>query len=284
MLRQAQHEGSTHGLTLSLSKDEAKIWEIVVAQLEIVPVLCLKDNYAYLVFEPGGACAVVDPSEAAPVQRELSQRGLKLTHILNTHHHHDHVGGNLALKQATGAQIIAAEKDRARIPGLDIGLREGETFRLGAHEARILEIPAHTSGHIAYWFAGEKAVFTGDTLFLMGCGRLFEGTPAMMSASLAKLVALPGDTRVFCGHEYTLNNGRFALTLEPDNADLQKRMKEDGETRAAGKPTVPATIALEKKTNPFLRAASHEIRRTLGMERANDVEVFAEMRRRKDAF
>jgi hydroxyacylglutathione hydrolase len=255
------------------------------ARLEIEPVACLKDNYAYLVFEPGaGACAVVDPSEAAPVQRALAARGLKLTHILNTHHHHDHIGGNLALKAATGAEIVAAEKDRARIPGLDTGLREGDTLRLGAHEARILEIPAHTSAHLAYWFTEAGAVFTGDTLFLMGCGRLFEGTPAMMHASLAKLTALPDDTRVFCGHEYTLNNGRFALTVEPGNADLQARMKDAADMRAAGKPTVPATIALEKKTNPFLRTGSPEIRRTLGMENASDVDIFAELRRRKDVF
>jgi hydroxyacylglutathione hydrolase len=255
-----------------------------MAGLEIVPVSCLRDNYAYLVIEAGGACAVVDPSEATPVSRELAARRLTLTHILNTHLHHDHVGGNLALKSASGAQIVAAEKDRARIPGLDVGLREGDVFRLGNARARILEIPAHTSAHIAYWFEDAKAVFTGDTLFLMGCGRLFEGTPAMMSASLAKLAGLPGDTRVFCGHEYTLNNGRFALTLEPGNTDLQQRMKETAETRAKGEPTVPATMALEKKTNPFLRANSPEIRRALGMERASDVDVFAEMRRRKDAF
>lgn len=256
-----------------------------MAELEIHPVPCLRDNYAYLVFERGsGACAVVDPSEAVPVERALAASGLKLTHILNTHHHHDHIGGNLALKRATGAKIHAAEKDRARIPGLDHGLREGEVFRLGAHEARILEIPAHTSGHIAYWFTDARAVFTGDTLFLMGCGRLFEGTPEMMCASLAKLAGLPSETRVFCGHEYTLNNGRFALTVEPGNADLQARMKEAAELRATGRPTVPATLALEKKTNPFLRAHSPEIRRALGMGKSGDVEVFAELRRRKDVF
>ncbi len=257
----------------------------MTTRLEIEPVSCLKDNYAYLVFEQGsGTCAVVDPSEAAPVQRAIAAHGLKLTHILNTHHHHDHIGGNLALKAATGAEIAAAEKDRARIPGLDIGLRHGDTFRFGGHEARILEIPAHTSAHLAYWFMQAGAVFTGDTLFLMGCGRLFEGTPAMMHASLAKLAALPDDTRVFCGHEYTLNNGRFALSVEPGNVDLQTRMKDATEMRAAGKPTVPGTIALEKKTNPFLRAASPEIRRTLGIENASDVDIFAELRRRKDVF
>ncbi len=256
-----------------------------MSSLEIEPIACLKDNYAYLVFDrAAGVCAVVDPSEAAPVQRALAARKLTLTHILDTHHHHDHVGGNLALKQASGAKIIGAEKDRARLPGLDTGLREGETFHFGPHEVRILEIPAHTSGHIAYWFTQARVVFTGDTLFLMGCGRLFEGTPPMMWASLTKLMALPDDTRIYCGHEYTLNNGRFALTLEPGNKDLQARMKDVERLRAGGKPTVPATLALEKKTNPFLRVGSPEIRRTLGMERASDVDIFAEIRRRKDAF
>jgi hydroxyacylglutathione hydrolase len=252
---------------------------------EIVAIACLKDNYAYLVFDRAAAvCAVVDPSEAAPVSAALAQRKLVLTHILNTHHHHDHVGGNLALKQATGAAIVGAANDCARIPGLDQGVGEGETFRLGTHEARVLEIPGHTSGHIAYWFEAARAVFTGDTLFLMGCGRLFEGTPAMMWASLTKLVALPDDTRIYCGHEYTLNNGRFALTLEPGNQALQARMKETEKLRTSGKSTVPATLALEKKTNPFLRAGSAKIRGTLGMAKASDVDVFAEIRRRKDAF
>ncbi|MGQ0742119.1 MAG: hydroxyacylglutathione hydrolase [Alphaproteobacteria bacterium] len=256
-----------------------------MARLEIEPVPCLIDNYAYLVYERGGPfCAVVDPSEAAPLQRALAARGLKLTHILNTHHHHDHVGGNPVLKQESGAQIVAAEKDRARIPGLDVGLREGDVFRLGACEARIIEIPAHTSAHIAYWFVDDGAVFTGDTLFLMGCGRLFEGTPEMMCTSLAKLAALPAETRVFCGHEYTLNNGHFAQTVEPNNTALQARMKKESETRARGQPTVPGKIGEELATNPFLRTHSPEIRKALGMDKASDVDVFAELRRRKDVF
>jgi hydroxyacylglutathione hydrolase len=256
-----------------------------MSDLEIKAIACLKDNYAYLVSDrAAGVCAVVDPSEAAPVSAALAERKLALTHILNTHHHHDHVGGNLALKHATGAAIVGAEKDRARIPGLDHGGGDGETFRLGPHEARILEIPGHTSGHIAYWFGAARAVFTGDTLFLMGCGRLFEGTPAMMWVSLTKLMALPDDTRIYCGHEYTLNNGRFALTLEPGNQALQARMKEVEKFRASGKPTVPATLALEKQTNPFLRTGSPEIREGLDMKNADDVDVFAEIRRRKDAF
>ena len=252
-----------------------------MAKLRIEPIACLKDNYAYLVHE-GGLCAVVDPSEPEPVQAALAVRGLKLTHILNTHHHWDHTGGNRALKTAFGAVVVGPEKDRDRIPEIDIGVDEAQGWRFGAHMVRILEVPAHTKGAIAFVFDG--AVFTGDTLFTMGCGRLFEGTPAMMDASLAKLIALPDDTAVYCGHEYTLNNGRFALTLEPGNRDLQARMKDVEAARAKGHPTVPSSIGLEKRTNPFVRTGSAEIRAMLKMENAEAVDVFAEMRRRKDSF
>ena len=256
-----------------------------MAKLEIELVPCLKDNYAYLVFDRSeGVCGVVDASEAEPVKRALEARGLKLTHILSTHHHMDHVGGNLALKQAFGVQVIGAAKDAARIPGMDIGLKEGDTFSLGSHVARVLEIPAHTSQHIAFWFEADRAVFTGDTLFAMGCGRLFEGTAEMMWASLSKLMRLPDDVRIYCGHEYTEANGRFALTVEPDNADLRARMDEVRAKRAQSLPTIPTMMGLEKKTNPFLRAQSPEIRQTLGLEAATNVEVFAETRRRKDKF
>ena len=256
-----------------------------MATLEIELVPCLKDNYAYLVFDRSeGVCGVVDASEADPVKRALEARGLKLTHILSTHHHPDHVGGNLALKQAFGVQVVGAAKDSARIPGIDIGLNDGDIFRLGTHVARVLEIPAHTSQHIAFFFEKDRAVFTGDTLFAMGCGRLFEGTPDMMWSSLSKLMKLPDDTRVYCGHEYTEANGRFALTVEPDNADLQHRMDEVRAARANGLPTIPSNMGLEKKTNPFLRAESRDIRRTLALENASNVDVFAETRRRKDKF
>jgi hydroxyacylglutathione hydrolase len=256
-----------------------------MAKLEIELVPCLKDNYAYLAFDSAeGVCAVVDASEAEPVRRALEARGLKLTHILSTHHHMDHVGGNLALKQAFGVQVVGAAKDAARIPGIDIGLKEGDTFGLGSHVARVLEIPAHTSQHIAFWFEADRAVFTGDTLFAMGCGRLFEGTADMMWSSLSKLMRLPDDVRIYCGHEYTEANGRFALTVEPENADLKARMEEVRAKRARGLPTIPTIMGLEKKTNPFLRAQSPEIRQTLGLEDATNVEVFAETRRRKDRF
>ena len=173
-----------------------------MSMLEIDPVPCLKDNYAYLVYDRAqGVCGVVDASEAEPVKRALEAKGLKLTHILSTHHHNDHVGGNLALKSAFGVKVVGAAKDAARIPGLDIGLAEGDVFELGSHKARILEIPAHTSQHIAFWFTEDRAVFTGDTLFAMGCGRLFEGTADQMWSSLSKLMKLPSDTRIYCGHE-----------------------------------------------------------------------------------
>jgi hydroxyacylglutathione hydrolase len=247
--------------------------------IELVP--CLSDNYAYLVEDKAaGVCAVVDPSEAPPVLAAL--KGRKLTHILNTHHHFDHTGGNQALKAEFGAVVVGPEKDRDRIPAIDMGVVEGQDWALGPHKARILEIPAHTKAHIAFVFDG--AAFTGDTLFAMGCGRLFEGTPAMMWQSLSKLMRLPDDTKVYCGHEYTLSNGRFALTLEPGNADLQARMKEVVALRDKGAPTIPSTIGLEKRTNPFLRPDSAEIRNSLGMEEADTVSVFGEIRRRKDNF
>ena len=252
-------------------------------QVELVP--CLADNYAYLVYDPEASiCAAVDPSEAAPVRTALVAHGLKLTHILNTHHHWDHTGGNLPLKQEFGATIIGPAKDRDRIPGIDVGVDESAPWQFGGHTARILEIPAHTQAHIAFAFEDEQIVFTGDTLFAMGCGRLFEGTPRMMWTSLSKLMRLADDTKVYCGHEYTLNNGRFALTFEPENADLQMRMREVETCRANSQPTIPSTIGMEKKTNPFLRSDSPEIRKTLGMQNADDVSVFAEVRRRKDVF
>jgi hydroxyacylglutathione hydrolase len=251
--------------------------------VELIP--CLTDNYAYLLHDPAdGLCAVVDPSEPGPVKKALAGRGLKLTPILNTHHHPDHSGGNIALKQEFGAEVVGPEKDRARIPALDVGVSEATPWEFGSHRARILEIPAHTRAHIAFVFEDQNIAFTGDTLFAMGCGRLFEGTPQMMWTALSRLMQLADDTRVYCGHEYTQSNGRFALSVEPNNPALQARMREVDAARAKGAPTSPSNIALEKKTNPFLRPDSPEIRRTLGMEDADNVAVFAELRRRKDNF
>lgn len=251
--------------------------------VELIP--CLADNYAYLIFDPDDdVCAVVDPSEPEPVKRALANTGRQLKYILNTHHHIDHTGGNLVLREEFGAVVIGPEKDRQRIPGLDIGVTEAERWRFGDHATRILEIPAHTQAHIAFSFDDDRIVFTGDTLFAMGCGRLFEGTPEMMWRSLSKLMQLPDETRIYCGHEYTLGNGRFAMTLEPGNTALQARMREVENARVENRPTIPTNMGLEKATNPFLRVGSAEIRSSLGMQTADDVSVFAEIRRRKDAF
>ncbi len=249
--------------------------------LEITIIPCLKDNYAYLI-RSGALCAVIDPAEAAPVEAALKVTGARLTHILNTHHHWDHSGGNRELKAASGAEVIGPEADRTRIPAIDTGVDEEHGWRFGDLKVQVLEVPAHTRGAVAYVIGG--AVFTGDTLFVMGCGRLFEGSAAMMLASLTKIAALPDATAVYCGHEYTLANARFALSLEPGNAALAARLREVEALRAAGKFTVPSTIALEKATNPFLRTDSAEIRRSIGMTTADDVAVFAEIRRRKDSF
>jgi hydroxyacylglutathione hydrolase len=254
-----------------------------VGSLSVTIVPCLSDNYAYLIHDAeAGLTAVVDPSEPGPVKQALAAKGLKLTHILNTHHHFDHTGGNLPLKEEFGAEIVGPGKDRERIPGIDTGVSEDAPWRFGNHPVQILEVPAHTKGAIT--FVMDGAAYTGDTLFAMGCGRLFEGTPAMMWSSLSKLAKLPDGTRIYCGHEYTLSNGRFALTLEPGNAALKARFADVEAARAKGQPTVPSTIGLEKQTNPFMRPASAELRKTLGMESASDVDVFGETRKRKDNF
>lgn len=252
---------------------------------EIVQIPALKDNYNYLLHDAGsGETAVVDPSEAEPILNALDARGWKLTAILNTHHHWDHTGGNKILKRKTGCEIYGYGPDADRIPGIDHHLEEGDLVRVGESEADVLFIPGHTLGHIAYYFPKEKALFSGDTIFGMGCGRLFEGTPAQMLASFNKLAALPDDTFVYSAHEYTQANGRFVAAIEPENPDLLARRADVKAKRKAGKPSVPFTLAEEKATNPFFRTHSDEIRRNLHMEKASDEAVFAEIRARKDAF
>lgn len=248
--------------------------------LEIITIACLEDNYTYLV-RSGECCAVIDPAAAEPVDAALKARGWHLTHILNTHHHWDHSGGNRELKAAYGAEVVGPEKDRTRIPAIDTGVDEEHGWQFGDMPVQVLEVPAHTRGAVAYVFG--NAVFTGDTLFVMGCGRLFEGTAEMMLHSLRKIANLPDDSEIYCGHDYTRTNARFALTIEPGNAALVERAAAM-EAAAAGTPTVPSTIALEKATNPFLRTHSAEIRAAIGMVHADDGAVFAEIRRRKDIF
>ncbi|MEO7387622.1 MAG: hydroxyacylglutathione hydrolase [Gammaproteobacteria bacterium] len=256
-----------------------------MAALQIRQIPCLQDNYGYLIHDPdAGLTASIDTPDAAPIERALAENGWTLDYILNTHHHADHAGGNLALKASTGCVIVGSRADAARIPGIDILVGEGDRFSLGTHEARILETSGHTVGHICYVFDADKAAFVGDTLFSMGCGRLFEGTPIQMWGSLQKLMALPDDVRVYCAHEYTASNGRFAVTMEPKNVALAARVQDVATLRAAGQPTIPSTIGLEKATNPFLRPASTELRATVGMPSAPDAEVLGETRRRKDRF
>lgn len=260
-----------------------------MADLRIEQVPVLNDNYVYLVHDPdSGETAAVDPSVAGPVMEAAARLGWRLTHILNTHHHADHTGGNREIQQATGCTVIGNRKDAARIPGLDVGVVEGDSVRLGAHTATVFEVPGHTSGHIAFFFAEAgadgPALFCGDTLFSIGCGRLFEGTPAQMWDSLTKLRALPADTRVFCAHEYTQANVRFALSVDPDNAALKARAKAVEHLRADGRPTVPSRLGDEAAANPFLRADDPDLAFRLGLGGADPVTVLADIRARKDRF
>ncbi|WP_397594640.1 hydroxyacylglutathione hydrolase [Sphingorhabdus sp.] len=225
--------------------------------LEIVRIPVLSDNYVWLVHEPvSGETMAVDPAVAEPVLAEAQQRGWQITQIWNTHWHPDHTGGNAVIREATGCTITGPAAEAERIPTLDRLVSEGDTVALGAVTARVLDVPAHTAGHIAYHFVEDHAAFVGDTLFAMGCGRLFEGTAEQMFANMRKLEVLGDETRIYCAHEYTMSNGRFALSVEPENAALVSRMAEVTAMRERDEPTVPTTIALERATNPFMRASS----------------------------
>lgn len=237
--------------------------------MEIVAVLAFTDNYLWLVHdEASGETAVVDPGDAAPVLAEADRRGWAITQIWNTHWHPDHTGGNLAIKQATGARISGPAGEK--IPGRDVALREGDDLRLGDHVGRVIEVPGHTLGHIALIFDQERVAFVGDTLFAMGCGRLFEGTPEQMYRSLQRLTGLPEDTRLYCAHEYTLANARFGAHADPQSAAIADRLAEVKQLRENGKITLPTTVAQERETNVFVRAT--------------DVQEFARLRREKDSF
>lgn len=253
--------------------------------IEIRQFACLADNYGYLIRDrETGDVAAIDTPDARAINTQLDAAGWRLTHILNTHHHWDHVGGNLALKDKWGCQIIGPKAEAEQIPGLDVAVGDGDVVMLGASKAMVYDTPGHTSGHIIFYFPEDGAAFVGDTIFAMGCGRLFEGTPAQMWASLSKIAALPAQTKLYCAHEYTQANAAFALSVDPANAQLQSRAHEVDRLRAEGTPTIPTDVAIELRTNPFLRAGEPELQAALGMSGANAVEVFAETRRRKDNF
>lgn len=253
--------------------------------MEVILVPAFADNYIYVLRDAAsGKVGVVDPGDAAPVQAELERRGWALSHIFLTHHHNDHIGGVAELKARHRATVIGARADAHRIPDLDVALGDGDRTVFGEQTARVIAVPGHTSGHIAFWFEAAETLFSGDTLFSLGCGRLFEGTPAQMWESLQGLRSLTDSTRVYCGHEYTQSNGRFALTVDPANPALQQRMEEVAALRERNQPTIPTTIGLERRTNPFLRADDPGVQSAIGMSGAQAVDVFTELRHRKDHF
>ncbi len=245
--------------------------------------LCLKDNYGVLLHDPAnGATAAIDAPEAAPVETALKTTGWLLSDILVTHHHADHTGGIAELKERYGCRVVAPRGEAARIPLVDATVREDDEVRVGALRGRVLETPGHTAGHISYFFPADKLAFVGDTLFSIGCGRVIEGTAEMMWRSLLKLRALPDNTRIYCGHEYTKANIRFAKTVEPVNAALKERETEVEKLLAAGQPTIPSIMRAEKAANPFLRADLPEVASSVGLAGSPAWKVFAEIRARKD--
>jgi len=253
--------------------------------IEIRQFPCLNDNYGFLIRDAAsGAVATVDTPDPNAINDALAAEGWTLTHILNTHHHWDHAGGNLALKEQWGCEIIGPKGEADKIPGIDRAVGEGDMVSLGEAQARVFDTPGHTSGHIIYYFAEDSAAFVGDTIFALGCGRLFEGTPAQMWKSLGKIADLPPETKLYCAHEYTQANAAFALTVDPDNEALKARAKEIDALRADGVPTVPTDVKRERETNPFLRAEDSDLQAAIGMSGFGAVDVFAETRRRKDNF
>ena len=256
-----------------------------MAKLEIFQFPTRADNYGVLIHDPEtGATAAIDAPEAGPIQATLAQKGWNLTDILVTHPHGDHTAGIGPLQSKFGGTVYGPAREAGLIPGLDVEVKEGDTVSVGRCDATVIDTAGHTRGHISYHFPDDGVVFVGDTLFSVGCGKLLEGDAPTMWASLAKLAALPPDTEVYCGHEYTGANCRFALTIEPDNAALQARAAEVARNDAEGRPSLPTTIGLELATNPFLRASSPDIQARLGLEGEPLEKVFAEVRRRKDRF
>ncbi|XP_057844068.2 hydroxyacylglutathione hydrolase 2, mitochondrial isoform X1 [Cryptomeria japonica] len=282
---QRGHRESSH-LHLSGRRHLHSRMSTVASSLQIELVPCLKDNYAYLLHDSSsGTTGIVDPSESGPVIDALSQRKYNLMYILNTHHHYDHTGGNMELKARYGAKVIGPFADKDRIPGIDLALSDGEKWMFGGQEMCVLDTPGHTRGHVSFYFPDSKAIFTGDTLFCLGCGKLFEGSPEQMWSSLSKIASLPDYVRIFCGHEYTVSNAKFALSVEPGNNELRSYVAHAVEHRNKGLPTVPSTLAEEKSCNPFLRIFSAEIRGSLNIpETASEAEALGRIRKAKDMF
>jgi hydroxyacylglutathione hydrolase len=253
--------------------------------LELEVFLCRTDNYGVLVHDPeSGLTASIDAPEEGPIVAAAERRGWKITHIFTTHHHTDHVEANLALKERYGCEIIGPVNEAVAIPGLDRTVADGDEFLFGDHPVRVIETPGHTAGHVCFHLPEDKLLFAADTLFALGCGRLFERTAADMWHSLQKLAFLPDETAIYFGHEYTQSNARFAISIDAGNEALQRRVRQIEELRAEGRFTIPTMMGAEKETNPFLRPADPDIRRHLVMEGKTNEEVFAEIRKRKDNF
>lgn len=251
----------------------------------LVTVACLSDNYAFLLREKAtGAVALIDVPEAAPIAAALDARGWTLSQIWLTHHHYDHIDGLPELLKTHTAPVYGGAADAHRLPALDVALSDGDTFVLGHTHVEVIDVSGHTVGHLAFHVPAAQAAFTADSLMALGCGRLFEGTPEQMHASLSKMAAWPDDTQICSGHEYTASNAKFALTVDPENTALRKRAADIATARAQGRFTVPSTIALERATNPFMRADNAALRDHLGMAEASNGEVFTELRARKDKF
>jgi len=253
--------------------------------MQINTILCLKDNYAYVIYDNDSkTVGVVDPSEAKPIISYLEKENLKLNYILNTHHHFDHIGGNVELKKMYNAKVVGFAGDKHRIPGIDISIKDSEQWNFGNSTIKILHIPGHTSGHICFFFEKEKIAFTGDTLFSLGCGRIFEGDHKQMLTSLNKIKKLPKDTKIYCGHEYTYKNAEFCMKHDESNVDLKKKFERIKKLRSENLPTVPSSLEDELKSNIFLRCDKNDLKIKLNMKNQEDFKVFKKVRDLKDSF
>ena len=253
--------------------------------MKITPIQCLTDNYAYIIYDNDSkTTGVVDPSESQPIISFLKRKNIKLNYILNTHHHFDHVGGNIELKKKYNAKIIGFKGDKHRIPGIDITVDDNEKLNFGTSTVKIIHIPGHTLGHICFFFEKEKIAFTGDTLFSLGCGRIFEGNHKQMFTSLNKIKKLPKDTKIYCGHEYTYKNAEFCIKHDSDNLNLKKHFEKIKKLKSNNSPTIPTTLEEELKSNIFLRCDKNELKIKLNMKNREDLEVFKKVRDLKDSF